>query len=87
MTSGSLPALGCAAAACVLAVFEALGYGGFLLGDDRQVLACNGVAANVRMGRNRNRHAVRIASRGAMPSRSATIAKLTSIIPFFLDCL
>ena len=47
MASGSLSALGCTAGACVLAVFELLGYGGFLLGDDRQVLACNGVAANV----------------------------------------
>jgi DNA-binding CsgD family transcriptional regulator len=46
MASGSLSALGCAAGACVLAVFESMGYGGFLLGDDRQVLAYNGVAAN-----------------------------------------
>jgi hypothetical protein len=36
MISGSLPALGCVAAASVLTVFDALGYGGFLLGDDRR---------------------------------------------------
>jgi DNA-binding CsgD family transcriptional regulator len=46
MTQGSMPVIEGAAAACVLDVFDTLGYGGFLLDADRKVLAYNNVARN-----------------------------------------
>jgi DNA-binding CsgD family transcriptional regulator len=43
MTSVVMPVAGCP----VFSVFESLGYGGFLLDRERQVLAHNGIAANI----------------------------------------
>ena len=43
MSSGSEAAAGCAATACILSVLDSLGHGGFLLDNERQVLAHNSI--------------------------------------------
>jgi DNA-binding CsgD family transcriptional regulator len=46
MSFGSEAATGCAAMACLLNVLESLGHGGFLLDNERRVLAHNSIAVN-----------------------------------------